>query len=133
MAIGGQQNGNTGHPSMESKFVKYHRYIEFTLSRDLTNCERLRPKSVYDRKRETVPRYRLLNGKQELYTLIKTNNQTKSFFHRLSRLLGTSHRHCKRAGLTKGVNRSPGPTIYHALMLNASSVSSIRETVCIAS
>ena len=64
---------------------------------------------------------------------IDKNKQSKSFFHRHSRLLGTSHRHCKRAGLIKGVNRSPGPTIYHALMLNASSLSSIRETVCIAS
>ena len=43
---GGEQNGKNGHPPMESKIVKYHRYIEFTLSRDLTNCERLRPKSV---------------------------------------------------------------------------------------
>ena len=104
----------------------------------LRNCESLRPKSASvsipqgTQDRPTISSAKRLAG--ALYIdLNKKKKKNMSFPHRLSRLLWTFHRHCKRAGLTKGVNRPPGPLIYQALKLNASSVSSIRETVCIAS
>ena len=120
---------------MEPEFVHYHRYIAFSLSRDLRHCESLRPKSAsVSIPQETQDRPTISSAKRLAGALyIDKNKQSKSFFHRHSRLLGTSHRHCKRAGLIKRVDRSPGPPIYQALMLNASSVGSIRETVCIAS
>ena len=94
---------------------------------------RSQPPSVYDRKRKTVPRYRPPKRLAGSLYIDKEKRKAISFHHRLSQLLWTSYRHCKRAGLTKGVNRPPGPPIYQALMLDASRVSSIRETVCIAS
>ena len=39
MKNGGDQNGNTGYPPMASKFVQYHRYIEFYTQR---NCQKPR-------------------------------------------------------------------------------------------
>ena len=81
--------------------------------------------------RSTISSAKRLAG--ALYVDIKKKEKTMSFPHRLSRFLWTSYRHCKTAGLTKGVNRPPGPPIYQALMLDASRVSSIRETVRIAS
>ena len=119
------------HPPMEPEFVQCQRYIAFSLSRDLSNCESLRPKSAsVSITQETQDRPTISSAKRLAGALyIGLKKKKKKIIHRLSRLLWTSHPYCKRAGLIKEVNRSPGPPIYHALMLNASSVSSIRETV----
>ena len=137
MTNGGDQNGNTGLPPMESKFVQYHLYIAFYTPR--------RPQNLRKSSAEVSLRQYTTGNARPCHDIVcqkasrsfihrhKKREKTISFPHRLSRFLWTSYRNCKRAGLTKGVNRPPGPPIYQALMLNASRVSSIRETVCIAS
>ena len=132
---GGSQTGTTDTGRWSRNLFNIIVTYRFTLSGDLRNCESLRVKSASVRIRQKTPDRSTISSAKRLAGALHIDKKKRKirFLHRLSRLLWTSHRHCKGAGLIKGVNRPPEPPIYQALMPNAHSVSRIRETVCIAS
>ena len=121
---GGSKTGTTDTRRWSRNLFNIIFTQRFTLRGDLRICESLRPKSASvsirqgTQERATISSAKRLAGALHIDT--EKKEKTMSFPHRLSRFLWTSYRHRKRAGLTKGVNRPPGPPIYQALMLNAS-------------